>query len=249
LGGAIWGGFDEVFLLPDGPVGYGEWGIIDGWRRPKPEYWLTKKAYSPVRIADVDVANLPAAGSPLLLPIKNWFNHTNLSELQIRWAVGKDSGLIQAFNLAPGQQGAISVPGRAWAPGEILNLKFIRTAGILVDEFNLRLGSRTNVFQAERGPAPKLSEDAHLVTVESPEFTVVFDKTSGLITQGTFRGKRVIEGGPTLSLGSVALPGWWLSGMSYSTTADAAVIKIVGAYMQRRGGGDDLGVEFETVTG
>ncbi|MGA2075622.1 MAG: glycoside hydrolase family 2 TIM barrel-domain containing protein [Terriglobia bacterium] len=245
LGGAIWGGFDEVFLLPDGPVGYGEWGIIDGWRRPKPEYWLTKKAYSPVRIADVDVANLPAAGSPVTLPIKNWFNHTNLSELQIRWTVGKDSGLIQGLSLAPGQQGTLSIPGRAWASGEVLNLKFLRAGGILVDEFNLRLGARSIVFPAEKGPAPKLSEDAHLLTVQGPDFAVVFDKASGLISGGTFRGKRILEGGPILSLGSVELPRWWLSGMSYSTTSDAAVIKIVGAYMQRRGGGDDLGAEFE----
>src|SRR5208282_5296082 len=36
-----------------------------------------------------------------------------------------------------------------------------------------------------------------------------------------------------------------LAGMSYSTTSDAAVIKIAGAYMQRRGGGGDLGAEFE----
>ena len=83
---------------------------------------------------------MPAAGSPLAVPVKNWFNHTNLSELQIRWTVGKDSGQIDGLSLAPGQQGALSVPGRNWESGEVLNLKFIRAGGILVDEFNLPNG-------------------------------------------------------------------------------------------------------------
>jgi hypothetical protein len=151
--------------------------------------------------------------------------------------------------VAPGQPGTISVPGRAWETGEVLNLKFIRAGGILVDEFNLRMGDRSNVFPAESSPAPKVIEDAHLLTVQGADFAVEFDKTSGLITEGSFRGKRIIEGGPILSLGSAELPSWWLSGMSCMTTSDAVVIKIAGAYMQRRGGGDDLGAEFEIRIG
>jgi beta-galactosidase/beta-glucuronidase len=49
LGGAIWAGIDDVFLMPKGPAGYGEWGLLDVWRRDRPAYWLTKKAYSSVR--------------------------------------------------------------------------------------------------------------------------------------------------------------------------------------------------------
>jgi len=245
LGGAIWGGFEEVFMLPGGPVGYGEWGIIDGWRRPKPEYWLTKKSYSPIRIVDGEILNPPVAGMPLEIPVKNWFNHTHLEELKIPWAVGNDSGEIENVNLAPGGEGAIRVPGRGWQAGEILNLKFIRAGEILVDEFNLRIGKRAVIFLVEKGPAPKISEDARSLTVQGSDFTVVFDKVTGLIAEGTFRGRRIIESGPIVNLGSNALPPWWLTSMSHSATPDAAVIRMNGAYMARRGGGDVLGVEFE----
>ncbi len=245
LGGAIWAGFEEVFMLPRGPVGYGEWGIVDGWRRPKPEYWLTKKAYSPVRIADGESLRAPEAGQPLEIPIKNWFSHTHLREIKIVWTVGNASGEVNGFDLAPGAEGMIRLPARAWHDGEILNLKFFRLGALLVDEFNLTIGRRVKNFPGEKGPAPKISEDAQSLTVQGSDFAIAFSKVTGLITAGIFRGQRIIESGPILNLGSYALPTWWLTGMHSSASPEAAVINLSGAYMDRGGGGEVLRVEFE----
>ncbi|MEZ4993672.1 MAG: glycoside hydrolase family 2 TIM barrel-domain containing protein [Saprospiraceae bacterium] len=106
LGGAIWGMIDETFMLPaeleglgqtwgrtgkndativgyEGPaVGYGEWGIIDTWRRKKPEFWNTKKAYSPIRIMQTQLTGYQA-GDPIRIPVYNRFDHTNLSESKL----------------------------------------------------------------------------------------------------------------------------------------------------------------------
>ena len=105
LGGAIWGYVDETFMLPEPKVGtafwkefartakpedyqgkcvgYGEWGIVDVWRREKPEFWATKKAYSPVRLMTTEVASF-LSGQRLLLPLYNRFDHTDLDEIKIR---------------------------------------------------------------------------------------------------------------------------------------------------------------------
>jgi len=244
LGGAIWGAIDEVFMLPDSPVGYGEWGILDGWRRPKPEYWLTKKAYSPVRIKDGPVAN-PGSSQPLVIPLQNWFDHTDLSELSIAWNVGSESGRITGVNLAPHAQGTLTVPARPWRNGEVLNLKFYRSGEILVDEYNLVVGRPGTVFPDVQGPAPKVTTDSNTITVSSPDFSIVFSKGTGLITKGTYQGKTVLEGGPYLNLGTVSLPSWWLTSISHSTTLHEAVINLKGSYMTLRGETGRVSVEFE----
>jgi hypothetical protein len=74
---------------------------------------------------------------------------------------------------------------------------------------------------------------------------VVFDKVTGLISEGTFRGKRIIEGGPYLNLGSQPLPPWWLTSMNYSTSPDAAIITTTGDYLARRENLRGAKVNFE----
>ncbi len=59
---AIWGTVDDIFFAPQRSNGYGYWGIFDGWRRRKPEFWLTKKAYSPIRIENKPLG-VPDGGS------------------------------------------------------------------------------------------------------------------------------------------------------------------------------------------
>jgi hypothetical protein len=244
LGGAIWGAVDEVFMTPDSPVGYGEWGILDGWRRPKPEYWLTKKAYSPVRIADEPVGN-PGPERPLLVPIRNWFDHTDLNELTIMWSVGPDAGKLENVRIPPHGQGILTIPARQWRDGDLLGLKFYRGKEDLVDDYQLPVGRLTKGFPTVQGPAPTISADPNSITITGRDFTLIFSKVKGLITKGTYQGRTILEGGPYLYLGAAELSPWWLANVSYSNTPEAAVINLTGTYTALQGATDLVNVSFE----
>lgn len=59
-----------------------EWGIIDVWRRKKPEFYMTRKAYSPIKVIHSEVK---AQEKKVLLIIENRFCHTNLNEVKVKW--------------------------------------------------------------------------------------------------------------------------------------------------------------------
>ncbi|MET9730113.1 glycoside hydrolase family 2 TIM barrel-domain containing protein [Streptomyces sp. NPDC006458] len=231
VGGAIWAAIDEVFHLPNGPVGYGEWGVIDLWRRRKPEFWLTQKAFSPVRIAD-GVLTGQSPGAAITVPVTNWYDHSNLSELAITWQIGGRSGTLTGVDVAARQTGSLTVPAGPWAAGDTLRLTF-RRGGALVDEYRLWLNSRrTPDVPPAGGAAPTVEESADRIVVTGVDvpFTVVFDKSTARLTEATAAGRRVITDGPDLVI-SRAVPGRWTgSSATATTTGGQAVVTLTGRF-------------------
>ncbi len=110
IGGLVWGGFGEVFAIPlDLTIGEGswahlpaadyvrtrdhypaepgvyrrgdgDWGIIDGWGRPRPELWHVHEMYAPVA-AD---ASFDDDGERLEVELSNRFSHRSLAGLELR---------------------------------------------------------------------------------------------------------------------------------------------------------------------
>ncbi|RPK36363.1 hypothetical protein EES39_31875 [Streptomyces sp. ADI92-24] len=223
VGGAIWAAIDEVFHLPDGPVGYGEWGIIDLWRRRKPEFWLTKKAYSPVQIADGVLTGL-TRGRPIRVPVMNWHDHSNLGELTVSWRVGNRSGTLRGVDIAPRKSGTLTVPAGAWSPGDTLRLTF-RRGTALVDDYRFSLNARAKPsFPSDHGTVPTVGESADTITVTGVDapFTVVFDKHTARLTEATADGTVVLTGGPELVI-SRTVPGQWVGESASVATADGQV--------------------------
>jgi Glycosyl hydrolases family 2, TIM barrel domain/Glycosyl hydrolases family 2 len=244
LGGSIWASIDEVFMLPSSCVGCGEWGIIDGWRREKPEYWLAKKAYSPTKLPDRHVQN-PGSGNPLRIPVANEFNHTNLDEIRIQWNVGTERGEIRNLKLAPHSSGWLLIPAHSWQNGDVIHINFVDPADRLIDDYKIPIGEPIWRFPAIQGPAPQMREDTQFIRLAGKDFEIVFSKASGLVLRASFTGHTVLEGGPLLNLAPATLRNWWLTSIWTASTDDETVINISGNY-QREGNFSDERLVYVT---
>lgn len=222
LGGAIWGYVDETFALPEPKqgtsfwkefahtakpkdyqgncVGYGEWGIVDVWRRQKPEFWSTKKAYSPVRLLAGDNVAF-TAGQRLALTVYNRFDHTNLNEIQASYTYKGVRKAVEMSAVEPHQKGMIVLPAEQWEEGEPLLIEFFTATGEMIDTYRPVLGKEKIDFPATLpGKTLSVKDNGSFVTVSGEGFEIPFDKETGLIVNAKVGDKVMIEKGPFLNL-------------------------------------------------
>ncbi|MGN0277698.1 MAG: glycoside hydrolase family 2 TIM barrel-domain containing protein [Hominisplanchenecus sp.] len=243
LGGDLWGGIDDVFYIPDGTTerwqvhsdgqtaGYGEWGsVLDAYLREKPEAYLTKKAYSPVR---VDEEACYISEGTLYMPVKNWFDHTNLNELTMLVTV---DGIMTEYQVAesiiPHSQGVITVPGIT-ENAESVNLKFYTADGIMVDEYNIQTAEVEYYFTPAGNTAPETEDTVNELLVTGDDFSVRFDKKTGLISQAMYQDKTLITGGPYLHVTGMELGTWTpdsSEGVAAKIVDHYAVVTLKGSY-------------------
>jgi len=214
LGGAIWGMIDETFMLPEFPgnnenqkaktttstVGYGEWGIVDTWRRKKPEFWNTKKAYAPVRILKTEFDDYKA-NSGIEIPVYNRYDHTNLNELTIKYSF---KGVIQSLKgaeIPPHTKGSFHISMREWPVNEPILIDFIDKDKRLVDSYKIhrKAENHANNLNKPKGEI-SLTEDAHQYSVNCENnLKIEIDKNTGLFSGYEISGKKVAFSGPWLN--------------------------------------------------
>lgn len=222
LGGAIWGYVDETFMVPalkEGKpfwkefartakpldyqgdcVGYGEWGIVDVWRRPKPEFWATKKAHSPVKLLATEIPSF-ISGHTIIIPIHNRFDHTDLNEINITYTYNNQEKKMAAPTVKPHAKGLLTIPVENWKNGDQFQVKFSDAKGELIDTELITLGEKKVEFPALRNASTlDVVETADFVTVKGNGFEIPFNKSTGLIQNAVSNGKVIIEKGPFLYL-------------------------------------------------
>ena len=222
LGGAIWGYVDEIFMLPEPKagtswwkefartakpegflgncIGYGEWGIVDIWRRKKPEFWSTKKGYSPVRLLQEKVTDF-TPGLRIILPVYNRFDHTILNEIK---AYATYKGIRKEVKLpavGPHLKGALEIAGDNWENGEKLMVEFLTVDNQLIDVYSITIGQeRINLPRTVYQGGLDIEESGAYVIVKGNGFEIPFCKETGLICDARSGGQVLIEKGPFLNM-------------------------------------------------
>lgn len=228
LGGAIWGFVDETFNIPvfeskeawwltygnktkpskyqNGSIGYGEWGIVDVWRRKKPEFWSVKKAYSPIRLLDAEKIDF-VKGLPLMISVHNRFDHTDLNEIKAKYYYKESVEYLNLPSILPHEKGIFTIPAHSWSNGDTICVEFASADNRMIDIYNLVLKDERYVpvfkdldITSKGGEDLKIeTTDSHYI-IKNNLFTLPVNKKNGWIENLTCNGKIVIKKGPFINL-------------------------------------------------
>jgi hypothetical protein len=199
---------DGIYKLPGrGIVGDYVWGTVDGWRRPRPEWWLAKKANSPIRIEEKPLA-IPPAGAAIRVPVENLNFWKDLAEYVCQWQLGSRKGRLRA-SVAPQTKGEITLPVKGQAKaGDILVLEFRDETGRLVDGYKLGFGAHELPALPNSGqparilemPAGTYLQSANAIRLLGKDTELSYDRSTGQMLWCLAGRQPVILSGPTLHI-------------------------------------------------
>jgi beta-galactosidase len=240
LGGAIWGMIDETFMMPlDLPgydewwgknikntlpgvyagrvIGYGEWGIVDTWRRKKPEFWNTKKGYSPVRVLK-EIYDDYEEGSAINIPVYNRFDFTNLNEIIIKYTYKGKSFTAVSPDIPEHSKGEIEISLNNWELNEPLLVEFFDNKNQLIDNYELlRNEPEVKIDPRQSGGQIDLTDDeTNYIMVTDEGLKILLNKSTGMLSYFRQESDNVLLQGPYINF---LTRGRELAFMSYDITS------------------------------
>ncbi|GGW49405.1 glycoside hydrolase family 2 protein [Arenibacter certesii] len=263
LGGAIWGMIDETFMLPENldgfrnwwgiedntidtykgtTIGYGEWGIVDVWRRKKPEFWNTKKAYSPIKVFNTTIYDY-ADGKGVKVSVYNRFDHTNLKEIGISYTYKDSIYTITSPDLHPHTEGELVLPILNWQKNEKILLEFYDQNHKLIDSYQLSQEQDVRQDITLSDEKVQIIRKDNLLEFLIKEGSIFMDMTTGKLTHLENSSEKLVISGPNLvyktkgksisySSNEIKNYGkdWKLKSIDYGNEGNEVVIEIKGAY-------------------
>ena len=189
LGGSLWAAIDDSFFLPNGrAVGYGTWGPVDGWRRPKPEYWHVKKVYNPVKIRQA--GNRDPLSGTIKFEIENRMLFTDLSECRFNWKAGTQSGSF----MAAAKPGATIIITPVVPHSEKIYVEVTDPRGVVIDQSEFTAIPAMVKPDEIRNIAIIKTEDHLKIKISSGAVSMIIDKPNGLLKEITSDGKTMLHG-------------------------------------------------------
>ena len=184
IGGAIWSGIDDIFhYSKDSINGYGPWGIIDGWRREKPEFTGMRKAYAPVIITRISTHENKDNES-ITLSIENRFNYINLTDLSVKAMIG-NKAIPFKVSIPPLSKGVITLNTKGAKQTDILHLEFKEPNGNICQEENFSIANSENLLQPSAPSSAKVKLSYKTTgqdyIIRSGNISYQIDKTNGSI--------------------------------------------------------------------
>ncbi len=200
MGLGIWCGIDEMYY-PKGEkpiMGGGEWGVIDGFRRLKPEYWHMKMAYSPVRVTS---RHFQTIGDQTAVSLENRFNTRNLDTLDVEWSDGDQSGTA-SVNVAPMEQGTLIIPHKM--KGDVLTLRFKDKRGfdVTVEKLPRHYTASYPMPTMKSETAATITQQNGMLDIQSGNVTIRIPEATGLPESITKNGQPIVNG----SMNMYAIP-------------------------------------------
>jgi beta-galactosidase len=205
IGGSIWASHDDAFYFSaTNHAGYawhhGFWGLIDYWRRPKPEWFIARHMFSPVWLQTRHVPFVAGQGK-VRVPVENRYAFTDFSELDFRCEVDGKNVRIRP-RLAPGASGEleISVPSGT-AAGSDLKLR-VTKAKTVIHESIVTLGKKLSESpkQMAQAGSPTWSEQGGKLFIQGERFAFVLDRATGEIERRDPRHHSPVTAFPSLHL-------------------------------------------------
>ncbi|MEM7680800.1 MAG: glycoside hydrolase family 2 TIM barrel-domain containing protein [Planctomycetota bacterium] len=247
----VWGGIER------------DWGILDRFRRPKPEFWNVKKANSPLRLR---ASGFAEDGASARLTLQNYsrFVPTTAYTWEARLN-GHPVEIPQVSDIPALESGDVVVAlPRAVEPGDELVVDVHAPAaagapeGMLIDRYALRVDAET--APPNRTADLQWAEQDGELRITGGGYAWAIDLSTGLLCDGRTGDVRVLESGPYLTAtrqhtrGSTPCTNWSLQDLSWEEQDGALVVTAAGAYDQAEGaftyrfdraGVLDLGYDFD----
>jgi len=239
---------DHEYRMPGrGLVGDAPWGVVDGWRRLKPEFWLTKKLHSPIKLSEARIASIRADGS-VRVPVENQYDFLNLSQIKATFEIDKLKGVLK-LQVPPRSRGEIVVSGlNGRSTGKSLRLRFEASDGRLIDEYRIPIG-RMIPGKVKLSPTTplKLNKETWLAgdstRVTGRGFELSFDRDQGYLRRCVAGTQPLLLAFPALHVLPTSTPlspvpeavRWNCTGVKVAREGGNVRVEMTGTYPQFEG--------------